>query len=158
MTKLLAGDQAPEFALPTVSGESLSLEQILAGVEKGLIVYFYPRAMTPGCTKQACDFRDYNKVLTEAGYTVIGISPDPVTRLQKFTEKKELPFPLLSDETKSVMEAWGAYGSKVNYGKLVQGVIRSTVIVNPDGLVREAYYNVRATGHVARICKALGLE
>lgn len=157
MTKLAAGDIAPDFNLPTSTGKIHLLEE-LEGAEKGVVVYFYPKAMTPGCTKEACDFRDSENSLKSAGYRVVGISPDSVESLEKFTNRDDLNFPLASDSDRAVMNAYGAYGDKMNYGKLIKGVIRSTFVVNKDGTIAHALYNVRATGHVARLRKQLGID
>ncbi|MBM7825199.1 peroxiredoxin Q/BCP [Arcanobacterium pluranimalium] len=158
MPQLTVGDIAPDFTLPTLGGGHVTLSEAVKESDAGVIVYFYPRAMTPGCTKQACDFRDSEQSLASAGYTVIGISPDKVESLQKFTDKEALNFPLASDPDKHVMEAWGAFGEKKNYGKLIRGVIRSTIVVGKDGTVKLAQYNVKATGHVARLRKELGID
>ncbi|MFY9263541.1 MAG: thioredoxin-dependent thiol peroxidase [Actinomycetaceae bacterium] len=158
MARLEVGQQAPDFTLDTIGGGQVTLSEELAKAEQGVIVYFYPRAMTPGCTTQACDFRDSENSLRAAGYTVIGISPDPVARLEKFTERDNLNFPLAADPEKTVLEAWGAFGEKKNYGRIVQGVIRSTVVVGKDGNVTHALYNVRAKGHVARLRRDLGID
>ncbi|MEW6974100.1 peroxiredoxin [Trueperella pyogenes] len=155
--KLEVGQAAPDFTLDTVNGP-ITLSAELERAEQGVIVYFYPRAMTPGCTTEACDFRDSENSLKAAGYTVIGISPDPVERLQKFVDKKELNFALASDPDKTVMKAWGAFGVKMNYGKKVEGVIRSTVVVGKDGNVLLPLYNIKATGHVARLRRELGID
>jgi len=152
--KLAVGDKAPDFTLPDSTGKDVSLSDY-AG--QHVIVYFYPRAGTPGCTKQACDFRDNLAVLNDAGYQVLGISPDSRQALAKFAENQQLTFPLLSDPDKKVMREWGAFGEKKNYGKVVQGVIRSTFVVAPDGTLAEVRYNVRATGHVAMLLKNLKL-
>lgn len=117
----------------------------------------YPAAMTPGCTKQACDFRDSRATLTSAGYAILGVSPDPVAKLAEFKELDELTFPLLSDPDHSVLGAYGAYGEKKLYGKVIIGVIRSTFIIDADGLIDRAMYNVKATGHVAKMRRDLGL-
>lgn len=154
MPRLEIGDVAPEFELLNAQGEKVKLSDF-AGSK--VIVYFYPKAMTPGCTTQACDFRDNLEVLKGAGYQVVGISPDKPESLQKFADKEELNFTLLSDPDKKVLEEWGAFGEKKNYGKVVQGVIRSTVVVDESGTVELAKYNVKATGHVARILKDVGL-
>ena len=122
-----------------------------------VIVYFYPAAMTPGCTKEACDFTDSLDSLKAAGYEVLGISPDKPEKLAKFRERDSLTITLLSDADKSVMNAWGAYGMKKLYGKDVEGVIRSTFVVDEDGKIELAQYNVKATGHVAKLRKDLGL-
>ncbi|NOJ58729.1 thioredoxin-dependent thiol peroxidase [Arthrobacter sp. 260] len=153
--RLLSGDTAPGFTLPSADGSTVSLKDY-AG--KSVVVYFYPAASTPGCTTQACDFRDNLASLAAAGYTVLGISPDGVSKLRSFADAEELTFPLLSDEDHAVAEAWGAWGEKKNYGKVYEGLIRSTVVVGPDGLVQLAQYNVRATGHVAKLRKDLGVD
>lgn len=144
------GAKAPDFTLTDDAGNEVSLHDF-AG--QRVVVYFYPRANTPGCTKEACDFRDSLSQLNDAGIAVLGISPDKVEKLAQFREEHDLNFPLLSDETKEVMQAYGAFGEKKNYGKVVQGVIRSTFVVEPDGTIGLAKYNVKATGHVARIIK-----
>lgn len=158
MTRLTPGDIAPDFTLDTIGGSSVTLSEELMNADKGVIVYFYPKAMTPGCTTEACDFRDSENSFKAAGYTVIGISPDKVESLEKFTDKENLNFPLAADPAKTVLEEWGAFGEKKNYGKVVQGVIRSTIVVGKDGRVEKAFYNVKATGHVARIRRELGIE
>lgn len=158
MTKFAVGEVAPDFTLPVVGGGQVHLAAEIEKAAKGVIVYFYPRAMTPGCTKEACDFRDSENSLKSAGYTVIGISPDSIAQLEKFTDKESLNFPLASDEEKTVMTAWGAYGEKKNYGKVVQGVIRSTFVIGTDGKFSLVQYNVKATGHVARLRKQLGID
>ena len=152
MPTLSPGDLAPDFTLPTSDGGSLTLSDLRG---KHVVVYFYPAAATPGCTTEACDFRDSLASLQGAGYTVVGISPDPVAKLAKFAEAEHLTFPLLSDPDHATLEAWGAFGEKKNYGRTYQGVIRSTVVVDPEGHVELAQYNVKATGHVARLRKAL---
>jgi thioredoxin-dependent peroxiredoxin len=123
-----------------------------------VIIYFYPAAMTPGCTKEACDFRDSLDRLAAEGFAVVGISPDKPAKLARFRDKEGLTFPLLSDEDKSVLTAYGAYGEKKLYGKVVQGVIRSTFVIDAEGTVELAQYNVKATGHVAKLRKDLGLD
>ncbi|CAL9449488.1 Putative peroxiredoxin [Streptomyces sp. enrichment culture] len=152
--RLTPGDEAPAFTLPDADGNEMSLAD-----HKGrkVIVYFYPAALTPGCTKQACDFTDNLDVLAEAGYDVIGISPDAPEKLAKFREKENLKVTLLADPDKKVLDAYGAYGEKKNYGKTYMGVIRSTIVVDEEGKVEHALYNVRATGHVAKIIKDLGI-
>ena len=157
MGKLQEGDRAPEFTLQTIDG-SVSLADELAKAEKGVVVYFYPKAMTPGCTTEACDFRDSENSLKSAGYTVIGISPDRVESLRKFVDRDNLNFPLASDPERKVLDAYGAFGEKKNYGKIVQGVIRSTFVVSKDGTISSAQYNVKATGHVGRLRKILGVD
>ncbi len=155
MTRLTAGDPAPDFTLPTDTGEHLSLKD-----QRGrrVILYAYPAAMTPGCTKQACDFRDSLASLQAAGYEVVGISPDAPAKLAKFRERDAITFPLVSDADKTVLSAYGAYGEKQLYGKTVTGVIRSTFVIDADGAVERALYNVKATGHVAKLRKDLGLD
>ncbi|OZM73887.1 thioredoxin-dependent thiol peroxidase [Amycolatopsis antarctica] len=153
--RLSPGDPAPELTLPDANGDTVSLGDFRG---KSVVVYFYPAAGTPGCTKQACDFRDSLALLNDSGYQVLGVSPDAPAKLAKFTEAEQLTFPLLSDPDKSTLTAWGAFGEKKNYGKVVQGVIRSTFVVDPEGRIAEARYNVRATGHVAKLIKDLRLE
>ncbi|MFP7696605.1 peroxiredoxin [Trueperella sp. LYQ143] len=155
--KLQVGDSAPEFTLPATGG-TVSLAQTLSEADRGVIIYFFPRAMTPGCTKQACDFRDSLDALVGEGYRVIGISPDSLERQDRFADKESVNFPLASDEDKSVMRAYGAYGMKMNYGKEVEGVIRSTFVVNKKGILDYVGYNVKATGHVARLRRELGID
>ncbi|HWD01443.1 MAG TPA: thioredoxin-dependent thiol peroxidase [Amycolatopsis sp.] len=152
--RLSPGDSAPDFTLPDSTGKNVSLRDFRG---QAAVVYFYPAAMTPGCTKQACDFRDNLAELGGAGYQVLGISPDKPEKLAKFAEKEQLTFPLLSDPDKAVLTAWGAFGEKKNYGRVVQGVIRSTFIVDAEGKIAKALYNVRATGHVAKLIRDLGL-
>ena len=150
--RLEIGDQAPAFTLPNDSGETTSLADYQG---KRVLVYFYPRANTPGCTTEACDFRDSLTQLNDLGIEVVGISPDTVDKLVTFREKKNLTFPLLADPDKNVLKEWGAFGEKKNYGKIVEGVIRSTFLVDTDGTIELALYNVRATGHVARVIREL---
>lgn len=152
--RLSPGDPAPDFTLPDADGEPVSLSDHRG---RHTIVYFYPAASTPGCTTQACDFRDSMASLQGAGYTVLGVSPDPPSKLARFRDEQGLTFPLLSDPGREVLTAWGAYGEKTRYGKTVQGVIRSTVVVDPEGRVEKAMYNVKATGHVAKLRRELGL-
>lgn len=152
--RLKVGDVAPDFKLLDDRGQPVSLYE-LTGKGQRVLVYFYPRANTPGCTKEACDFRDNLAALNDVGVEVVGISPDKPEKLAKFREDHGLTFRMLSDPEKEVMSAWGAFGEKKNYGKIVQGVIRSTLMVEPDNKVSLAKYNVRATGHVARILKEL---
>lgn len=153
--RLSPGDVAPDFTLPTDDGGEVSLADLRG---RRVIVYFYPAAMTPGCTKQACDFSDSLESLRSAGYEVVGISPDKPAKLARFRERDGLGITLASDEDRSVMTAYGAFGEKKLYGKVVQGVIRSTVVVGEDGTVEVAQYNVKATGHVAKLRRDLGLE
>ena len=153
--RLSPGDTAPDFTLPTSDGSDLTLSDHRG---KHVIVYFYPAAMTPGCTTQACDFRDSLSALQGQGYEVVGVSPDSPDKLAKFVERDALTFPLVSDQDKKVLTEYGAWGEKKNYGRTVTGVIRSTVVVDPDGKVRHAAYNVKATGHVAKLRRDLGLD
>jgi peroxiredoxin Q/BCP len=146
--RLEVGDTAPAFSLPDAEGNTVKLSDFKG---RKVIVYFYPAAMTPGCTKQACDFRDSLAELNGAGVDVVGISPDKPEKLAKFTERDQLTFPLLSDPDKKVLTEWGAYGEKKMYGKTVQGVIRSTFVVDEKGKIALAQYNVKATGHVAKL-------
>ncbi|GAB3954375.1 thioredoxin-dependent thiol peroxidase [Streptomyces sparsus] len=152
--RLQPGDPAPAFTLPDADGKQVSLADH-AG--RKVIVYFYPAALTPGCTKQACDFTDNLELLAEAGYDVIGVSPDKPEKLAKFREKEELRVTLVGDPEKTVLESYGAFGEKKLYGKTVTGVIRSTVVVDEQGKVEHALYNVKATGHVAKLLKDLGV-
>lgn len=154
MTTLTIGDLAPTFSAPTDSG-TFTLADYRG---KNVILYFYPQAMTPGCTTQACDFRDSLSALSAAGYVVVGISADAPEKLAKFREQEGLTFELVSDADKSIQQAYGAWGEKSLYGKQVTGSIRSTVVVDAEGKVSLAQYNVKATGHVARLRKALGLD
>ena len=154
MPRLETGQTAPAFTLSDHTGRLVSLGDF-AG--RKLIIFFYPAAMTPGCTKEACDFRDSLIRLQQAGYDVVGISPDKPEKLAKFVEKESLTYPLLSDTDRAVMDSYGAYGEKTLYGKKVIGVIRSTIVVGPDGTVALPKYNVKATGHVASLSTALGL-
>ena len=148
------GDTAPDFTLTSDTGEEVSLSALRG---RKVIVYFYPNAMTPGCTTQACDFSDSLSSLQAAGYDVLGISPNTPDKLAKFRQRDGLTITLLSDADKSVMQAYGAYGEKKLYGKLVEGVIRSTFVVDEDGKLALAPYNVKATGHVAKLRRDLGL-
>ena len=150
--RLSPGDTAPDFTLTSDTGEEVSLADLRG---RKVIVYFYPNAMTPGCTTQACDFSDSLASLQAAGYEVLGISPNTPEKLAKFRERDGLTITLLSDADKSVMQAYDAYGEKKLYGKLVEGVIRSTFVVDEDGRIAEAQYNVRATGHVAKLRRDL---
>ena len=152
--RLAVGDKAPAFSLPDAEGKTVKLSDFKG---RKVIVYFYPAAMTPGCTKQACDFRDSLDSLQAAGYAVLGISPDKPAKLAKFRDRDGVTFPLLSDPDKEVLTAYGAFGEKTMYGKKVTGVIRSTFVVDPDGKIAVAQYNVKATGHVAKLRRDLGL-
>jgi len=153
--RLSPGDKAPDFTLESDTGESLTLSDLRG---RKVIVYFYPNAMTPGCTTQACDFSDNIASLKGAGYEVIGISPNDPAKLAKFRERDGLTITLLSDPDKAVMTAYSAFGEKKLYGKLVEGVIRSTFVIDEDGKVELAQYNVKATGHVAKLRRDLGLD
>jgi peroxiredoxin Q/BCP len=153
-TRLAPGDVAPDFTLTTDTGDKLSLADLRG---RKVILYAYPAAMTPGCTKQACDFRDSLASLQSAGYQVVGISPDGPDKLAKFRERDALTFPLVSDPDNAVLLAYGAFGEKQNYGRTYQGVIRSTFVVDESGKIERAFYNVKATGHVAKLRRDLGI-
>jgi peroxiredoxin Q/BCP len=153
-TRLTPGDPAPKFALPDADGETVKSTSFRG---RRVVLYFYPAALTPGCTKQACDFRDNLKAFQRAGLDVIGISPDKPAKLAKFRDEHGLTFPLLSDESRDVLNAFGAYGEKTMYGKKVTGVIRSTIVIDGKGKVEEAMYNVKASGHVDKLIRDLGL-
>jgi peroxiredoxin Q/BCP len=152
--RLAPGDAAPDFTLPDADGNEVSLSSLRG---QRVIIYFYPAAMTPGCTTQACDFRDSLASLAAAGFAVIGVSPDGPAKLAKFRDRDGLTFPLLSDAQHKVLEEYGAYGEKMMYGKKSVGVIRSTFVVGRDGKIEQAQYGVKATGHVARLRKELGV-
>ena len=154
MSRLEPGDTPPDFTLLDDSGNTVSLHDFQG---RKVVLYVYPAAMTPGCTTQACDFRDSLDSLAAAGYAVLGLSPDKPEKLAKFRERDGLTFPLLSDPEKSVLDAYGAYGEKKLYGKNVVGVIRSTFVIGEDGTVERAMYNVKATGHVAKLRRDLGV-
>ena len=158
MPQLSPGDTAPDFTLTTADGSPVSLADLRASADNGVVVYFYPAASTPGCTTEACDFRDSLAALQARGYAVVGISPDEPTKLARFAEAESLTFPLASDPDHAVSEAWGAWGEKKNYGKTYTGLIRSTVVVDREGTVTLARYNIKATGHVARLRKDLGVD
>jgi len=153
--RLSPGDAAPEFTLPTDNGDQLTLKDLRG---RKVILYAYPAAMTPGCTTQACDFRDSLGSLQAAGFEVVGISPDTPAKLAKFRERDAITFPLVSDQDKSVLTAYGAYGEKTMYGKTVTGVIRSTFVIDENGTIERAMYNVKATGHVAKLRRDLALD
>jgi thioredoxin-dependent peroxiredoxin len=151
--RLAPGDPAPDFTLPDADGNLVSLSSFRG---QRVIVYFYPAAMTPGCTKEACDFRDQRDSLSSQGIAVLGISPDPPAKLAKFRDRDALTFPLLSDPDHSVEEAYGAYGEKKLYGKTTVGVIRSTFVIDAGGAIEKAMYGVKATGHVGRLLTEIG--
>lgn len=153
--RLIPGGVAPDFTLQDQDGNDVSLSDFRG---RKTIVYFYPAASTPGCTKEACDFRDSLASLQASGYEVVGVSPDSVKALAKFAAEEQLTFRILSDEDHSVAEAYGAWGEKKNYGRTYMGLIRSTIVVDPDGKVHLAQYNVRATGHVAKLRRDLKLD
>jgi peroxiredoxin Q/BCP len=153
-TRLAPGDKAPDFTLPDADGTPVSLSSYRG---RRVIVYFYPAASTPGCTKEACDFRDSLAQLSGAGIDVLGISPDAPAKLARFRDAEGLTFPLLSDVDKTALAAYAAYGEKTLYGKKLVGVIRSTFVVDPDGVIEHALYNVKATGHVAKLRKSLAV-
>jgi thioredoxin-dependent peroxiredoxin len=152
--RLNPGDTAPDFALLDADEQQVTLMQFRG---RRVVVYFYPAALTPGCTTQACDFRDNLALLDRSGLAVVGISPDKPAKLRAFRDKHSLTFPLLSDPDHAVLEAYGAWGEKKLYGKVVTGVIRSTVVVGPDGVVEHVFSNVKATGHVAKLLRDLNL-
>ncbi|GAA2020445.1 MULTISPECIES: thioredoxin-dependent thiol peroxidase [Nocardioides] len=154
-TRLSPGDPAPDLTLGDDTGATVSLADLRG---RKVIVYFYPAAMTPGCTKQACDFTDSLESLRASGYEVLGVSPDKPAKLASFRERDGLGITLLSDPDKSAMAAWGTFGEKKMYGKVVQGVIRSTFVVDEQGTIELAQYNVKATGHVAKLRRDLGLD
>ena len=154
MTRLSPGDTAPAFSLTDADGNTVALKDF-AG--RKVVVYFYPAAMTPGCTKQACDFRDNLAELNDAGFAVVGISPDKPEKLAKFRDAEGLTFPLLSDPDRTTLGKYGAFGEKTMYGKTVTGVIRSTFVVDEKGKIEQALYNVKATGHVAKLRRDLGV-
>ena len=154
-TRLEPGTKAPSFTLEDYTGQQYSLADY-AGHK--VILYFYPKASTPGCTKEACDFRDNLASLKALGYIVLGVSPDTPAALEKFTAKESLTFPLLSDADHAVALAYGAWGEKKNYGKVYEGLIRSTFVINEQGIIELAQYNVRATGHVAKLRRDIGID
>src|SRR5256885_368126 len=147
-TRLSPGDDAPDFTLTADDGSEVSLASYKG---RKVVLYAYPAAMTPGCTTQACDFRDSLSSLAAAGYAVLGLSPDGPEKLAKFREAEGLTFPLLSDPDHRVLEAYGAWGEKQNYGKTYLGVLRSTFVIDADGRIEQAQYNVKAKGHVAKL-------
>jgi peroxiredoxin Q/BCP len=153
--QLQPGDTAPAFTLQDPDGKPVALADYLG---RKVIVYVYPAAMTPGCTKQACDFRDSLQSLAAAGYAVLGLSPDKPEKLARFRERDAVNFPLLSDPDRQTLKAYGAFGEKKNYGKVIVGVIRSTFVIDEAGLISLAQYNVKATGHVAKLRRDLGLD
>ncbi|GHG51730.1 peroxiredoxin [Sinomonas cellulolyticus] len=154
LTKLTAGQQAPTFSLPDESGKTVSLDDFRG---RRVVVYFYPKAATPGCTTEACDFRDSLDALNAAGVSVIGISPDPVEDIAKFAEDYSLTFPLLADDGAAVARAWGAWGERIVKGEVREGILRSTAVVSPDGTIESIDYGVDANGHVAALRSKLGV-
>ncbi|WP_295649271.1 peroxiredoxin [uncultured Dietzia sp.] len=155
--RLEVGQTAPAFTLPDADGAPIALADLIAEHGK-VLVYVYPAAMTPGCTTETVDFENALQQLKDAGIGVVGISPDKPEKLARFRDKHGITFPLLSDPDKTVLTEWGAFGEKKNYGKVVMGVIRSTFVVDADGTLSMARYNVRAKGHVAMVAKLLGVE
>jgi peroxiredoxin Q/BCP len=153
--RLSPGDPAPDFTLPDADGRDVSLRDLRG---RKVVLYAYPAASTPGCTTQACDFRDSLASLQAAGYEVLGLSPDPPSKLARFRDAEALTFPLLSDPAHQVLTAYGAYGEKSLYGKTVQGVIRSTFVLDEQGVVERASYGVKAKGHVAKLRRELGVD
>lgn len=152
MAQLSTGDTAPDFDLRDDTGTPVALGDLRG---RKVALYFYPKAFTPGCTVESCDFRDNHDALLAAGYEVLGVSPDPVERLAEFRAEYELPFRLLSDEDHAVADAYGAWGKKSNYGREYEGIIRSTVVIDEEGRVERAWYNVKAQGHVGRVMESL---
>ncbi|MTE23378.1 MULTISPECIES: thioredoxin-dependent thiol peroxidase [Microbacterium] len=152
--RLAAGDPAPDFTLPDQDGRPVSLASFRG---RRVVAFFYPAAMTPGCTTEACDFRDALEPLRAAGYDIVGISRDEPEKLRRFADRDGLTYPLLSDPDAAVHRAYGAWGEKMNYGKKIEGVIRSTFAIDEEGRVALAAYNVKATGHVGRIRRDLGI-
>lgn len=153
--RLEPGDAAPDFSLPDQNGQPVSLSGLRGSK---VILYFYPEAMTPGCTTQACDFRDNLNQLNTAGYKVVGISRDDVPKLAQFVKNDHLTFPILSDPDHSIHDLYGTYGEKLLYGKTVTGAIRSTFVIDENGVIEKTFYNTKATGHVAMLKKQLGLS
>lgn len=153
--RLAPGDTAPDFTLNDQHGTPITLSELRG---ERVVLYFYPEAMTPGCTTEACDFRDNLNSFASAGVRVVGVSKDPVDKLARFAERDGLNFTLLSDEDLTVQQRYGVWGEKQLYGKTVVGSIRSTVVIDADGVIEHAWYNVKATGHVARVRRSLGLD
>ena len=153
--RLTVGDPAPDFVLPDADGREVALADLRG---RKIVLYVYPAAATPGCTTQACDFRDSLPALAAAGYAVVGLSPDPPAKLARFRDAEGLTFPLLSDASRQVLTAYGAYGEKSLYGKTVVGVIRSTFVLDEQGVVTAASYGVKAKGHVAKLRRDLGVD
>ena len=151
---LEAGQQAPDFSLQNQHDETVRLSDLRS---TRVVLFAYPAAMTPGCTTEACDFQESSAPLKAAGYTVLGISPDTVEKLASFAERDGLGYPLLSDPERETLSAYGAFGEKKNYGRIVQGVIRSTFVIDAEGKIEHALYNVKATGHVGRVRKLLNV-
>jgi peroxiredoxin Q/BCP len=156
MAMLKEGDKVPDFCLEGIDQEGKEVKVCLKDLlGQNLMIYFYPKDNTPGCTQEACDFRDNIQSLISKGYRVLGISPDPISSHKKFKEKYQLNFPLLSDPDYTVAKLYGAYGTKKMYGKETTGIIRSTFVINPDGTIKKAYYNVKAKGHVQKLLQEL---
>ena len=153
--RLNSGDQAPDFSRVDQDGSNVSLADYEG---RKLVVYFYPKAFTPGCTTESCDFRDRHQAFSAAGYAIVGVSPDPVDRLESFRREHGLPFPLLSDNDHAMAEAYGAWGIKKNYGREYEGLIRSTIVIDESGTVDHAWYNVKATGHTGRVANSLSVD
>lgn len=152
--RLSPGDKAPDFTLPDHEGNLHSLSDYSGSK---LVIYFYPKAFTPGCTTESCDFRDRHEAFSASGYEIVGVSPDPVDRLDDFRKEHDLPFALLSDEDHAIAAEYGAWGVKKNYGREYEGLIRSTIVVDENGLVEDAWYNVRAKGHADRVANQLSI-
>ncbi len=153
--RLEPGTEAPYFNRPNQAGDDVTLDDY-AGHR--LVIYFYPRAFTPGCTTESCDFRDRYQTFYNAGYEIIGVSPDPVEKLERFRAEHDLPFPLLADEDHTMADAYGAWGIKKNYGKEYEGLIRSTIVLDEEGRVEHAWYNIRAKGHAERVEREISAD
>ena len=150
--RLEAGDPAPAFTADDQTGTTRTLDEFAGD---NLVIYFYPRAFTPGCTTESCDFRDRHEVFAAHGYRILGVSPDTPDKLAEFKAEYDLPFDLLSDPDNEMARAYGAYGTKKNYGREYEGIIRSTFLVDGDATITDAFYNVRAKGHAERISSAV---
>ena len=155
-TMLEAGHKAPSFKARIQDGTEVSLENILSE-GSGLVLFFYPKDSTPGCTREACDFRDAYEIFRSAGYRVMGVSKDSAKSHVRFSEKNQLQFDLIVDEDLKVQEAYGVWREKTNYGKTYMGTVRSTFVIDSEGIISIAKYNVRATGHVERVATEMGI-
>ena len=153
--RLATGDTAPPFTRTDNDNQTKSLTDFSG---KGLVIYFYPKAFTPGCTTESCDFRDRHEAFSAAGYEILGVSPDAVERVEAFRQEHNLPFNLLSDEDHSMAEAYGAWGIKKNYGREYEGLIRSTIVIDSDGNIEHAWYNVKPKGHAEKVADNLAVS